>query len=957
MVIKIAISILLGCLIVSAQDEMRLPGNLRPASYDIRMLPSFENDFNITSVIEIVVDCISDTYNITLNSADIEVDEYSIKVTDMESNEDVPVEGLNYHDDEEMITISVETALMRGKKYTIKMSFTAVLNNELRGFYRSTYEEDGVTKYVGVTQLEATDARRAFPCFDEPNFKATFTITLGRKESMTSASNMPLKEIIPIPEMPGYLWDRYETSLKMSTYLVAMMISEMVSVKSTPLDNNVEFRIWARPNLINQTEYAGDIGPKVLAFYEKYFDIKFPLPKQDMAAIPDFAAGAMENWGLITYREEDLLIDPTKSSAVAKQRVATVIAHELAHQWFGDLVTMDWWDSLWLNEGFAIYMQHIGTNAVLPEFQVNEQFITDVVHNAMSFDGLKKSRPMNVNVTTPYEIKQLFDAIAYQKGASVIKMCSKFLGEDTFERGLHLYLTRKAYGNAVQDDLWNALDDQAEIDQVILPTTLKEIMSSWTDKEGYPLIKVNRDYESGGAHIDQERFLMDPDSDTGSSDETVYQWWVPLTYTSNFDEPQKSAWLSDQKSSKQLITTVAQKDEWVIFNVDQVGYYRVLYDETNYELIKNQLFEKHTAISSKNRAQLIDDSMNIARANGLSYEHALDLTSYLHSERDYLPWRAASTALSYLDTMLYSTPEYGVWETYLSSLVTPVYDEVQFDEKSTDAHLLIYTRTIATEWACKIGNSDCIQHANSYYSKWMSSENSDNELSPNQKRLISCTAIENGGQSEWDFAYKIYLASTVAAEKKDLMSAMSCTKQSAILLHMLEMMIDSGSGIRLQDATELFSNVASTPLGNTIALDFLISRWDDIDEYFSGYAGFGGGALPTFFQSICNRVNTEEQLQKLMELYQDHIDTFEESQAAQQGIEVANSNLQWMNVNYDTISEWLNNYTPPTAPPTTQPTTEPTISTTPSSANVLQQTLSVFITALLSQLLVQLLLK
>jgi len=305
MIIRIAITILIGCSMVIAGEEWRLPGTLRPSSYNIRLTPHLDvDDFITYGSIEILVDCITDTDVIILNSAEVTMDQSSIKIDEIGSKNSFTASRIEYQVNREIVTIGLEEGQMltSGKQYKISMDFTAELNNDLRGFYRSTYEEDGVSKYIAVTQFEATDARRAFPCFDEPDFKATFTITLGRRTSMKSASNMPLRETIPIEGKPDYVWDCYQTSLKMSTYLVAMMVSELVDVPSKTLDDNVEFRIWARPNFKNQTKYAGEIGPQVLAFYEDYFNISFPLPKQDMAAIPDFAAGAMENWGLITYR-------------------------------------------------------------------------------------------------------------------------------------------------------------------------------------------------------------------------------------------------------------------------------------------------------------------------------------------------------------------------------------------------------------------------------------------------------------------------------------------------------------------------------------------------------------------------------------------------------------------------------------------------------------------------------
>ncbi|MCL4131802.1 UNVERIFIED_CONTAM: hypothetical protein GTU68_054331 [Idotea baltica] len=307
------------------------------------------------------------------------------------------------------------------------------------GFYRSSYFEDDVEIFLGTTQFEATDARRAFPCFDEPALKATFDITIAREDGMGVISNMPNISSTPIEDQPGWYWESFDTTLPMSTYLVAFIVSDFVSISSNANDH-VLFRVWARREAIYQAEYALSIGPDVLTYYEDYFSIPFPLPKQDMAALPDFDAGAMENWGLITYRETALLYDPEQSGAYNRQRVGAVVAHELAHQWFGDLVSPAWWSELWLNEGFATYMEYHGLDALNPTFQMLEQFIANDLQYVFATDSLESSHPINVEVDDPAEIWELFDTISYSKGASIIRMMNYYLTEATFRQGLTNYL-------------------------------------------------------------------------------------------------------------------------------------------------------------------------------------------------------------------------------------------------------------------------------------------------------------------------------------------------------------------------------------------------------------------------------------------------------------------------------------------------------------------------------------
>ncbi|ROT77110.1 putative aminopeptidase N [Penaeus vannamei] len=443
----------------------------------------------IFGYMEVEMEVLEPTSNITLHMADIITKNDTIKVyaPGQEKGRGEGIKNHEYDHDRQFYIAHLKNELQKGRKYVLSMEFLGYLNDKLHGFYRSTYmDAAGNTRNVAVTQFQATDARRAFPCFDEPAQKATFEIHLARESWMTTLSNMPIAETVPITGQEGWVWDRYEKSVPMSTYLVAFVVSDFVQVNTT-VNDSVVLRVWARREAIDQAEYALKVGPKILSFFEEYFGLPFPLPKMDMVALPDFFAGAMENWGLITSKENYLMYNPEVSTPQTRAFITEVISHELAHQWFGNLVTPVWWDDLWLNEGFATYINFLGIDHAEPSWKVMETSLVERVHRVFGLDSLESSHKISIPVDHPDEIFEVFDGISYEKGASIIRMMTHYLTEATFRKGLTSYLKALSYKNAVKNDLWKYLTLAAHEDS-ILPqdVTVKMIMDTWTLQMGYP---------------------------------------------------------------------------------------------------------------------------------------------------------------------------------------------------------------------------------------------------------------------------------------------------------------------------------------------------------------------------------------------------------------------------------------------------------------------------------------
>ncbi|XP_069957724.1 aminopeptidase N isoform X2 [Cherax quadricarinatus] len=815
---------------------------------------------------------------------------------------DLVIKKHEYDNEREFYVAHLEEALQQGHKYILSMEFTGFLNDNLRGFYRSTYRDAaGNLKFLAVTQFQATDARRAFPCFDEPGLKATFEVYLAREANMTSISNMPINNTFPVEGQEGWLWDQFQVSVPMSTYLVAFVVSDFAHLNATDIDH-IQFRVWAREEALTQAQYALRVGPAILTHFEDYFNQPYPLPKQDMIAIPDFSAGAMENWGLITYRETTLLYDPDESSPSNQYGVALTVAHELAHQWFGNIVTPKWWTDLWLNEGFAAFVQYIGMDHIEPSWKVIELFVINKLQSVLTLDSLEASHKISVRVGHPSEISQIFDGISYNKGASIIRMMNHFLTEDTFRKGLSTYLNTFKYGNAEQDDLWEHLTQAAHQDGTLpLDLTVKTIMDTWTLQMGYPVITVERSPDGTSASVSQERFLMVAKPNSNNSEE--YKWWVPLTYTGgddpNFNETRAKVWMKDTET---LITiqSLPTKDHWVIFNLQETGFYRVNYDNHNWNLLIQQLLTDHTVITTINRAQIIDDAMNLARAGQVSYGVALGLYSYMVNETEYVPWRAAINNLAYLTSMFQRTGAYGGLQNYMLKMVVQLYDTLGLDNSVNDHLLEQYKRTMAVSWACSLRHKQCLDNVLSLYRQWMTNPDNNTIISPSLKSVVYCHALAAGETEEWVFAWNQYLKSNLANEKRTLLRAMGCTRHLWLLSRYLEMAFDPNSGIRRQDSKLVFASVAYNDVGRPLAWTFLRDNFKMIYNYF------GSRAPSSLITSATHGFNTRQHLKEVMTFVDEYrTDLKSASRKVEQKIETIKNNINWMDANYMTINQWL----------------------------------------------------
>lgn len=881
-------------------ENIRLPTNLKPHLYDLSLEIDITNEvFN--GVSEALIECVEATNIILIHSKQLNIDFNSITLTKQDGG---TVPGFSkdpwLYPENQYLVIELDGNLKAGSMYELSIGFDAELKNDLVGLYRSTYKtEDGQTKSIATTFFAPTDARKAFPCFDEPAFKANFTLTIDHEPGYIALANMPLDG--PNTTLPsGWVRTKFEMSVPMSTYLLCFVVCDFIFVEKET-QGGVQFRVWARPEARNSVEFALEKGADIIDFFEDYFQIDFPLPKMDMIAIPDFTAGAMENWGLITYRETALLYTEGVSSPRNKQRVCTVVSHELAHQWFGNLVTLLWWDDTWLNEGFASYVEYLGVDYVENTWGVTEQFVVLDVQPVMTIDALQTSRPIIVDVETPDDINQQFDAISYNKGASILRMLQNFMGETAFKSGLNNYLEAFAYSNAANTDLWEYLEEASKEDGTNLE--IAQIMNTWTLQMGFPVITVTRSY---GAAVTfsaaQHRFLSNPDSEPQTTyPDLGYKWHVPLTYTTlastKFDDNEIDWLIPDDEDFER---NLGEGDDatWLLVNIRQYGYYRVNYDQKNWQLLSDQLIDDHTIFPESNRATLISDAFNLARGGELSQVQAFELTSYLVEERDYVPWVAVDSNLGYVDKMLSRSKAYGDFNQYMLQQVTPFYDFIGWEGSSTD-HLDSLSHSLAVNLACSYGKEDCVNNAIQEFAEWMSHPE-NNTVNPTLKSTVYCTAISKGGQAEWEFAYNQYKATLDASEASTLLSSLGCSKEVWVLSTFLELTLD-GDEVRAQDAVDAVTYVARNPVGYSLAWDFFRAEW----EFFRTTYGDSIFQFSDLIEGVTSHFNTEFELQMLEDFIDEHPDQGTGSRAFTQAVDNTKSNIRWINSYLDEVATWL----------------------------------------------------
>ncbi|XP_035530388.1 glutamyl aminopeptidase [Morone saxatilis] len=875
-------------------SNFRLPGYVNPVHYNLHLEPDLGDD-TYSGTVDVHVEVSKPTRHLWLHIRETFVSAMpSLRMLDSQGGQkEVAVKSCFEYKPQQYVVVEASQELPvtgPGEVYVLSLDFQGWLNGSVVGFYRVIYTEGGITKKIAATDHEPTDARKSFPCFDEPNKKATYKISITHDASYGALSNMPLEGT---EQLPGNkVKSSFQRSIPMSTYLVCFAVHQFEYVERTSA-RGIPLRIYAQPSQLGTAIYAANTTKVIFDYFEDYFNMTYSIKKLDKIAIPDFGTGAMENWGLITYRETNLLYDETQSSSYNKQRVASVIAHELVHQWFGNIVTMDWWDDLWLNEGFASFFEYIGVEKAEPDWGMRDIMIISDVLPVMVDDALLSSHPIIVNVSTPAEITSVFDAISYSKGASILRMLEDWMGKDKFRDGCRKYLKDYYFKNAKTANFWASL---AEVSR--LPVA--EVMDTWTKQMGYPVLDLA--VSASNAELSQKRFLLDPNADAGQPPTPLgYKWTIPIKWHSvNSDKNELT--IFDKSSPVHVITNYTPSADGLLkVNNDHIGFYRVNHDNHMWNAISQQLRTNHLEFDAADRSSYIDDVFALARADIIDYGYAFNLTMYLTNETDYIVWDRVASSIAYVRDMLSGDDAlYPEFQKLFQNHVQAISAQLGWNDEGTQTQRLL--RETVLSIACQMGNQEALYEASRIFDQWIAGST----VAVNLRLLVYRYGMKNlGTEEKWNIMFQRYKDSSLAQEKDKLLYGLASVENVTLLYKLLEATKDE-SVVRSQDLFTVVRYVSYNPLGQSMAWDWTTLNWDYLVNRYT----INDRNLGRLLNRITTTYNTELQLWKMEHFFSQTPDAGAGEMPRQQALETVRNNIEWIRRNNEEIKQWLGNNVP-----------------------------------------------
>ncbi len=773
------------------KNVTRLYEQFQPEHYDLSLEPDREALTFRGRVTIIGKKTGRPSQRLTFHQKGLTVTEATIVKRDKKGEHAIVVDRINLQQSYDEVRLHATEMLYPGS-YEVTLKFSGLISRQMNGIYPCNFELKGVKQSLIATQFESHHAREAFPCIDEPEAKAIFDLELLTPLHETVLANTPVKHQ---KTRGGKLWSSFEPTPKMSTYLLAFIYGELSFAEGKTKDG-VIVRAYATPEHVKHADFAVDCAVKTLEFYNDYFDIPYPLAKCDLVALPDFASGAMENWGLITFREQALLVDPKNTSLHLKQYVANVVAHELTHQWFGNLVTMRWWNDLWLNESFASWMSYLAVDHLFPNWKVWTQFIIDEQGLALKQDALENTHPIEVEVHHPDEIRTIFDAISYEKGASVLLMLHDYLGGEDFRDGLRLYLKRHAYGNTNTVDLWAALEEVSK-------RPVKQFMSAWTSQSGYPIIHAT--LTGPKPTLRQERFYLNP-----AAKKEATSWPIPLL-------PNHPLGIETLEAEQQEVpaTTITGS---TVLNQGRDSFFRTVYDSHHLERLATAVADGQ--LHEVARLAVLSDAFEAAKAG---YGSTVDVLKLLHAygdEDSSVVWDVIGSGIGSIRVVMDDDQIRDGLRPFIRELTAKQLARLGWEEKDGDGHFDLLLRPTILGLSSFAEEPTVVAEAKHRFHSMKKPE----DVHPDLRGVVYGTIARLGDATDFDKLLAMHNASKNSEERVTLAGAMTGFHQKE-LIHRALAMITSDE-VRLQDAAYWVAYSFMNRHARQITWEWLTSHWE-----------------------------------------------------------------------------------------------------------------------------------
>jgi len=761
-----------------------------PVNYALEFEPVFKN-FTFNGKEIIAVNCKEYVNSITLHCAELKIKSCHVRYNGISEKAITQLDAKK-----EELTIIIKNKI-KGNAF-VEIEFTGELNDRLLGFYRSQYKQNGKTKYLATSQFEAADARRAFPCWDEPKAKATFDISIIAENKFTAISNMPIRSKKKMKNKTLY---KFAKTPVMSTYLVYLGVGEFEYL--TGKIGKTQVRVITTKGNKSKGKYSLELGKKLLLSYEKYFGIKYPLPKLDLIAIPDFASGAMENWGAITFRETILLYDPKTSSTRTKQYIAEVISHEIAHQWFGNLVTMKWWNDLWLNESFATFMATKFVDKFYPEWDLWNQFVEDAMNAAMGLDSLKNTHPIDVKVNSTSEIREIFDAISYDKGGCVLRMLENYVGESNFQKGLKRYLADFKYKNAEGQDLWDAIGKISKM-------PVRAMVLTWLKQPGFPVVEIEK--QDSTLHLKQRRYMLESNKKSNHG-----LWSIPLSIGLKDELFQKLF------TKKSMSVKLPKNSVGFVANFGRKGFYRVKYDKGT--LLDLKMLVDQKQIPAIDRWAIQNDLFSLCISCDETVRNYLDFSDAYYDEDSYLASVNVAHNLSSLYFRAFGEEFSSEIRNYAVNYLKKILYDLGWNPKKTDKHTDAMMRGFTISTLGKLDDDEVIIESENRYKQFLKNPSS---LSPDLVEPVCSVMAWNGNSKTHEELTRLYRNAKTMEEKIRFLGAMCSFKDEKLLLKSLN--FSQTPEVRSQNMQLPIMKVAANPYGKKILWPWLKINWTKLNK-------------------------------------------------------------------------------------------------------------------------------